>query len=133
MNPPEIHWVSEAVVLAIHDAQLAEHGGAAGLRDESLLLSALARPRNIAAYGTPDLADLAAAYAVGIARNHAFVDGNKRTAIIVAAGVFLPVNGYEITATNEEVVRVMLAVADGSMPEVKLAAWIREWMRPVGA
>jgi len=133
VNPPEIRWVSEAVVLAIHDAQLAEHGGAAGLRDESLLLSALARPRNIAAYGTPDLADLAAAYAVGIARNHAFVDGNKRTAIIVAAGVFLPVNGYEITATNEEVVRVMLAVADGSMPEVKLAAWIREWMRPVGA
>lgn len=132
MNPPEIRWVSEATVLAIHDEQLAEHGGAIGLRDESLLLSALARPRNIATYGTPDLADLAAAHAVGIARNHAFVDGNKRTAIIVAAGVFLPLNGYEITATNEEVVRIMLAVADGSMPEAKLAAWFREWMRPIG-
>jgi death-on-curing protein len=101
------------------------------LRDESLLLTALARPRNIATYGTPDSADLVAAYAVGIARNHAFVDGNKRTAIIVAAGVFLPVNGYELAATNEEMVRVMLAVADGSMPEIKLAAWFREWMRPL--
>ena len=131
MSRSEIQWVSEAVVLAVHDAQLAEHGGAPGLRDESLLLSALARPRNIATYGTPDLADLAAAYAVGIARNHAFVDGNKRTAIIVAAGVFLPVNGYELAATNEEMVRVMLAVADGSMPEIKLAAWFREWMRPL--
>lgn len=131
MNPTEIRWVSESVVLAIHDAQLAEHGGATGLRDESLLLSALARPRNIATYSTPDLADLAAAYAVGIARNHAFVDGNKRTAIIVAAGVFLPLNGYEITATNEEVVRVMLTVADGSMSETELAAWFREWMRAV--
>jgi death-on-curing protein len=78
------------------------------------------------------LADLAAAYAVGIARNHAFVDGNKRTAIIVAAGAFLPMNGYEITATNEEVVTVMLAVADGSISEQNLAAWFREWMRPVG-
>jgi death-on-curing protein len=131
VNPTEIRWVSESVVLAIHDAQLAEHGGATGLRDESLLLSALARPRNIATYSTPDLADLAAAYAVGIARNHAFVDGNKRTAIIVAAGVFLPLNGYEITATNEEVVRVMLTVADGSMSETELAAWFREWMRAV--
>lgn len=131
MNPPEIRWVSEAVVLAIHDEQLAEHGGASGLRDESLLLSALARPRNIATYGTPDLADLAAAYATGIARNHAFVDGNKRMAIIVAAGVFLPLNGYEITAANEELVRVMLAVADGSMSEPDMAAWFRKWMRPV--
>jgi len=128
VTPPEIRWVSEAVVLAIHDEQLAEHGGASGLRDESLLLSALARPRNIATYGTPDLADLAAAYAAGIARNHAFVDGNKRTAIIVAAGVFLPLNGYEITATNEEVVRLMLGVADGSISEQDMAARFREWM-----
>lgn len=127
----EIHWVSEAVVLAVHDEQLAEHGGAAGVRDRSLLQSALARPHNIATYGKPDLADLAAAYAVGIARNHAFVDGNKRTAIIVAAGVFLPVNGYELTVTNEDMVRVMLAVAEGSMPEPRLAAWFRERMRPI--
>jgi death on curing protein len=130
VSSPEIRWVSETVVLALHDAQLAEHGGAPGVRDESLLLSALARPRNIAAYGTPDLADLAAAYAVGIARNHAFVDGNKRTAIVVAAGVFLPINGYELTASNEEIVRVVLAVADGSMSEPDLATWFRQWMRP---
>jgi death on curing protein len=127
----EIRWVSETVVLALHDAQLAEHGGAPGLRDDSLLLSALARPRNIATYGAPDLADLAAAYAVGIARNHAFVDGNKRTAIVVAAGVFLPINGYELTASNEELVRVMFAVADGSLSEPDLAVWLRQWMRPI--
>ena len=127
----EIRWVSESVVLALHDEQLAEHGGAPGIRDNSLLLSALARPRNIAAYASPDLADLAAAYAVGIARNHAFIDGNKRTAIVVAAGVFLPLNGYELTASNEEIVRVMLAVADGSLLEDQLAAWFREWMRPL--
>lgn len=123
--------VLESVVVALHDEQLAEHGGAPGVRDESLLLSALARPRNIAAYATPDLADLAAAYAVGIARNHAFIDGNKRTAIVVAAGVFLPLNGYELAASNQDIVRVMLAVADGSLPEDQLAARFREWMRPI--
>jgi death-on-curing protein len=127
----EIRWVLESVVVALHDEQLAEHGGAPGVRDESLLLSALARPRNIAAYATPDLADLAAAYAVGIARNHAFIDGNKRTAIVVAAGVFLPLNGYELAASNQDIVRVMLAVADGSLPEDQLAARFREWMRPI--
>jgi death on curing protein len=127
----EIRWVSDSVVVALHDEQLAEHGGASGIRDKSLLLSALARPRNIAAYTSPDLADLAAAYAVGIARNHAFVDGNKRTALVVAAGVFLPLNGYELTATRDEIVRVMLTVADGTLPEVALAAWFREWMRPL--
>jgi death on curing protein len=131
VSPAEVRWVSEAVVFALHDEQLAEHGGAPGVRDESLLLSALARPRNIATYGTPDLADLAAAYALGIARNHAFVDGNKRTAIVVAAGVFLPINGYELNASNEDLVRVMLAVADGSLPEQDLAAWFRQWMRPI--
>lgn len=131
MSRTEIRWVAESVVLALHDEQLAEHGGAPGIRDVSLLLAALARPRNIAAYGTPDLADLAAAYAMGIARNHAFVDGNKRTAIVAAAGVFLPLNGFELTASNEEIVRVMLAVADGSMPEEALAGWFRDWTRPI--
>jgi death on curing protein len=131
VSQPEIRWVSETVVFALHDAQLAEHGGAPGVRDQSLLLSALARPRNIATYGTPDLTDLAAVYAVGIARNHAFVDGNKRTAIVVAAGVLLPINGYELTASNEELVRAMLAVADGSLAESELAAWFRQWMRPI--
>jgi death-on-curing protein len=125
----EWRWVSEEVVLAIHDEQLAEHGGMAGLRDESLLLSALARPQNLAAYATPDIADLAASYAVGIARNHAFIDGNKRTALVVAAGVFLPLNGYKLTASDGEMVRTMLAVADGTMSEPELAIWFRTYIR----
>jgi len=128
----EWRWVGDNSVLAIHDEQIAEHGGLAGVRDPSLLLSALARPRNLAAYSNPDLADLAAAYAAGIARNHAFLDGNKRTAWVVAE-VFLLKNGFELTASDGDGVQAMLAVADGTMPEVKLAAWIREWMRPVGA
>src|ERR1700679_2242993 len=101
-----------------------------GLRDESLLLSALARPQNLAAYGTPDVADLAAAYAIGIARNHAFLDGNKRTAWVVAEA-FIIKNCYELTANDGDGVEVMLAVADGSMPEVDFAAWLRERTRPV--
>ncbi len=121
-------WIRDNSVLAIHDEQIAEHGGLSGLRDESLLLSALARPRNLAVYGRPDIAGLAAAYALGIARNHAFVDGNKRTAWVVAE-VFLLKNGYELTAGDREGVEVMLAVADGSMPESKLAAWIRGSIR----
>jgi death-on-curing protein len=127
----EWRWVSEDVVLAIHDEQLAEHGGLKGLRDESLLLSALARPQNLAAYGTPDVADLSAAYAVGIARNHAFIDGNKRTALVVAAGVFLPLNGYKLTASDGETVRIMLAVAEGAMQEAELAVWLRTYIRPL--
>ena len=132
MTRSEWRWVGDNSVLAIHDEQIAEHGGLAGVRDPSLLLSALARPRNLAAYSNPDLADLAAAYAAGIARNHAFLDGNKRTAWVVAE-VFLLKNGFELTASDGDGVQAMLAVADGTMPEVKLAAWIREWMRPVGA
>jgi len=126
-----LRWVSADVVLAVHDEQLAEHGGLPGLRDESLLLSALARPQNLAAYGTPDVADLAAAYAVGIMRNHAFLDGNKRTGLVVSAGVFLPYNGYELVASDAEMVRIMLAVADGSMTEENLAVWFRTYMRPL--
>jgi death-on-curing protein len=131
VSQEEWRWVAEDVVLAIHDEQLAEHGGMKGLRDESLLLSALARPQNLAAYGTPDVADLAASYAVGIARNHAFIDGNKRTALVVAAGVFLPLNGYKLTASDGETVRVMLSVADGSMPEEELASWFRTHTVPL--
>lgn len=125
MSQAEWRWVAEDVVLAIHDEQLAEHGGMKGLRDKSLLLSALARPQNLAAYGTPDVAELAASYVMGIARNHAFIDGNKRTALVVAAGVFLPLNGYKLTASDGETVRVMLTVADGSMAEQELASWFR--------
>ncbi len=131
MSQTEWRWVAEDVVLAIHDEQLAEHGGMKGLREESLLLSALARPQNLAAYGTPDVADLAASYAVGIARNHAFIDGNKRTALVVAAGVFLPLNGYKLTASDGETVRVMLSVADGTMPEEELATWFRNHLAPL--
>jgi death-on-curing protein len=121
--------VAENAVYAIHDEQIAEHGGLAGVRDKALLLSALARPQHLEAYGSPDVADLAAAYAVGIARNHPFLDGNKRTAIVVAAGLFLPLNGYEIVADNREIVRVMLAVAEGLMDDAELAAWFRTYMK----
>jgi death-on-curing protein len=100
-----------------------------GLRDESLLLSALARPRNIEAYGNPDAADLAAAYAFGIARNHPFLDGNKRTAWVVAETILLK-NGYELIASDAGGVRAMLEVADGSMPEPDFAAWLRSNLRP---
>ncbi len=122
-------WVAENVVYAVHDEQIAEHGGLAGVRDKALLLSALARPQQLEAYGNPDAADLAAAYAVGIARNHPFLDGNKRTAIVVSGGVFLPLNGYEIVADNREIIRVMLAVAEGLMDDAELAAWFRTYMK----
>lgn len=122
-------WVAENAVYAVHDEQIAEHGGLAGVRDKALLLSALARPQHLEAYGSPDVADLAAAYAVGIARNHPFLDGNKRAAIVVAAGLFLPLNGYEIVADNREIVRVMLAVAEGLMDDAELAAWFRTYMK----
>lgn len=124
-------WVSEEVVLAIHDEQIAEHGGPGGLRDMTLLLSALARPQHLAAYGDPDVADLAASYAMGIARNHPFLDGNKRTALVVAAGLFLPLNGYRLSASDAETVRVMLAVADGTMAEPEFALWLRTYMQPL--
>jgi death-on-curing protein len=122
-------WVAERVVYAVHDAQIAEHGGLAGLRDQALLLSALARPQHLAAYQNPDAAALAASYAAGIARNHPFLDGNKRTALVVAAGVFLPSNGFRLTAAHGGRVQAMLAVAEGSMPEAQLAAWFRKNIR----
>jgi len=131
VNEAQWRWVTPSTVLAIHDEQISEHSGMPGLRDESLLLSALARPQNLAAYGSSDLADLAAAYAVGIARNHPFLDGNKRTALTVAAGVFLPLNGYRLVASDADTVDVMLFVADGSMAESEFAAWLRNWIQPI--
>lgn len=117
---------------AIHQAQLAEHGGLAGVRDEGLLESALARPRHKFAYAAkPDLGALAAAHTFGLARNHGFIDGNKR-ASFMAAYVFLGLNGYEIEATEPEVVTAMEDVAAGRMSEASLAAWIRKRMRPIG-
>jgi death-on-curing protein len=125
-----IVWVEKALVLAVHDRQVAEHGGSAGLRDEGLLESALARQQQLHAYGdpAPDLADLAAALAYGLARNHPFVDGNKRTAH-VAYRVFLELNGAELLATDEEKYVAILALAEGKLAESDFAAWLRERLR----
>ena len=125
-----IAWLTKALVLAIHDRQLAEHGGSAGVRDEGLLESALARPQQLHAYGdpAPDLADLAAALACGLARNHPFVDGNKRTAH-VAYRTFLALNGAELVATDEEKFVAMIALAEGKLAERDFAAWMRERLR----
>jgi death-on-curing protein len=118
-------WIERPVILAVHDEQLAEHGGAVGLRDEGLFDSALARPLHLDAYGQPDVADLAAAYGIGLAKNHAFIDGNKRTAF-VAVELFLVLNGYELIASDADCVLTMLAVAAGDLDEAGFAAWIRE-------
>ena len=117
-------WVDPSVVLAVHDEQIAEHGGLAGLRDSTLLESALSRPINLAAYGKPDHADLAACYGVAIAKNHPFVDGNKRTAF-VAVELFLALNGYQLGASDADAVLMMLAVASGKIDEISFAEWIR--------
>ena len=111
-------------VLAIHAEQLAEHGGAPGLRDEGLLDSALARPENLAGYRDPDAAALAAACAFGIVRNHPFVDGNKRTGF-VAAATFLALNGFDLGAPEQDVVKTFWRLADGSLSEDQLAEWFR--------
>lgn len=118
-------WLDAAVLRAVHEEQLAEHGGASGTRDEALFESALARPLNLAAYGTPDAAALAASYGVGLAKNHPFVDGNKRTAF-VAVELFLDLSGYELTADDPSCVLTMLAVAAGTLDEPAFAAWLRE-------
>jgi death-on-curing protein len=118
-------WVAYDVVLAIHEAQLAEHGGPAGIRDEGLLQSALAHPQNLYAYSETATIYLAAAYAIGLAKNHAFVDGNKRTAWVVCA-VFLELNGVKVIATQEDVVSTILRLADGSIPEQEFTAWLRQ-------
>ena len=130
MTTPTWRWIKESSTLAIHEEQIAEHGGLNGVRDLALLLSALARPRNLEAYGNPDLADLAAAYAMGLARNHPFFDGNKRTAWVVAE-TFLLKNGYELIASDRDGVATMLAVTDGSMSEPELALWLRTYIRPL--
>jgi len=122
---PEWKWVALGVARAAHAEQLAEHGGGEGVRDDNLLDSAMARPRNLAAYGTPDAAALAAAYAYGIARNHPFVDGNKRTAAVVSE-TFLVLNAYRLEATDAELVVAFLALAAGELGEDELADWFRQ-------
>ncbi len=117
-------WVATDVALAAHREQLAEHGGGEGVRDERLLESAMARAPNLAAYGEPDAAALAATYAYGIARNHPFVDGNKRTAMVVSE-TFLVLNGYALNASDAEIVVAFLALAAGDLSEAELADWFR--------
>src|SRR5262245_2993245 len=113
-------WIRLAEALAIHAELIAEHGGPEGVRDEGLLESAIARAENLAAYGKPDLCDLAAAYAYGLARNHPFADGNKRTAFVVSA-TFLILNGRDLTATEVSVVETILKLAAGELTEAELA------------
>jgi death-on-curing protein len=118
-------WILDEVVLAVHDEQLAAHGGLAGVRDRGAVESALARPRNLAAYeACDDVARLAAAYAYGITRNHGFADGNKRTAL-VTADLFLMLNGYELVSSPVDNVLTVLGVADGTISEEELTSWIR--------
>ncbi|HTA64587.1 MAG TPA: type II toxin-antitoxin system death-on-curing family toxin [Xanthomonadaceae bacterium] len=125
-----IVWIERTLALALHERQLAEHGGSGGVRDEGLLESALARPQQLHAYGDPppDLADLAASLAFGLARNHPFVDGNKRTAH-VCYRVFLALNDADLVASQEEKYVQMLALADGSLSEADFASWLRSRLR----
>ena len=125
-----IVWITRDLALAIHERQLSEHGGGIGVRDETLLESALARPQQLFAYGDPppDLAALAASLAFGLARNHPFVDGNKRTAH-VAYRVFLALNDAELEASSEEKYLHMLSLAEGSVTEAEFADWLRPRLR----
>jgi death-on-curing protein len=118
-------WVDKRALLLLHDESLAEHGGAPGLRDEGLLDSALARPLNLAAYGEPDICALAASYGVGLAKNHPFVDGNKRAAFL-AVGLFLAMNGKRLVTTQLDATQTMLGVAAGSVDDEAFAQWLRE-------
>jgi len=127
--PRQWRWLNADVLQAVHLEQLAEHGGAACTRDEGLFELALARPQNLALYGDPDVFDLAAAYAVALAKNHPFIDGNKRTAY-VAMELFLVLNGAELTADDASATLTMLAVAAGDTDEPTLAQWLREHNAP---
>ncbi|MDB5410310.1 MAG: death-on-curing family protein [Rhodospirillales bacterium] len=124
-DTPEWRWVASDVVHAVHDRQIAEHGGGSGVRDAGMVESALARPLNLSAYGDPDAAALAAAYAFGIAKNHGFIDGNKRTAWVIAR-LFLADNGFRFTFGPAEAIRTVEGLAAGEIDEAGFAAWIRE-------
>ena len=123
-------WIQKELVQAMHLRQLSEHGGGQGIRDEGLLESALQRPLNKFAYESPDLPELAAAYAFGIARNHPFIDGNKRTALVTSF-TFLYLNGSKVASSQEENVRQFLALAAGDVTENELAEWFRKFVRPL--
>jgi death-on-curing protein len=123
-------WVATAVAIEVHREQLIEHGGGHGIRDAGLPEGAMARPQNLVAYGRPDAAALAAAYAYGIARNHPFVDGNKRTAAVIGE-TFLVLNGYELDASDAEIVVAFVALAAGELEEEELADWFRARIIPL--
>jgi death on curing protein len=118
-------WLDKSLLVTLHDESLSMHGGASGIRDEALLDSALNRAPNLAHYGAPDFAELAAAYGVGLAKNHAFVDGNKRAAFL-SVGLFLMLNGYKLSATQVDATLTMLSVAAGDVDEVAFATWLRK-------
>lgn len=118
-------WIDRRLLVLLHDESLTMHGGASGLRDEGLLESALARPLNLAAYGQPDVAALAASYAFGLAQNHPFVDGNKRAAFL-SVGLFLGANGQRLTASQAEATVAIFGLASGDIDEATFAAWLRE-------
>jgi len=120
----DYRWISESVVLAIHEVQIEEHGGSAGIRDLGLLSSALAKPRNRAAHAAPDVPELAALYALGVIKNHPFIDGNKRVGTVLLE-LFLEDNGYELTVTDEDLLHAITAAAAGDMPEEQFIAWVR--------
>ena len=122
-----VRWINKGALLLLHGESLAEHGGLSGMRDEGLLDSALARPLNRVAYGTPDIAELAATYGVGLAKNHPFVDGNKRAAFL-AVGLFLALNGYRLGVSELDATQTMLNVAAGEIDETDFAAWLRAYI-----
>ena len=123
-------WIDRRALLLLHGESLVLHGGAPGMRDEGLLDSALARPENLAAYGQPDVFDCAAAYAFGLAKNHPFIDGNKRAAFL-GAGMFLRLNGFRLTATQHEATLTMLALAASDITEAAYADWLRNNTTPL--
>jgi death on curing protein len=119
-------WMTLDMVLAVHDAAIAQFGGMTGVRDKGLLESALGRPRHLFAYGSSDLHELAAAYAFGIAKNHPFIDGNKRTAFVVA-GLFLQINGWRLTASEPQAAYATLGLADGTIAEEGYGRFLRDF------
>lgn len=123
-------WITREECLAIHEMMLAQYGGAGGLRDKGLLESALSKPQNLVVYSSPTPAELAASYAAGIIRNHPFIDGNKRTGFMVAA-VFLEVNGYTLTASEESVVEKTLGLAAGTVTEKAYGNWLKEFSQKI--
>ncbi len=125
----EVKWITREIVLAVHARSLRDHGGAAGVRDEGLLESAIDRPKNLAAYGEPDIFELAASLLFGMAKNHPFVDGNKRTAFL-SAYVFLGVNGWELNSDESEAAAIVFDLAGGQVSEEELCLWIREKSTP---